>query len=95
MKRIMRYVKGTLVHGLYFARQRQPVHLSAYSDADWAGCSNSCRSTSGYLEYLGSNLISWYVFQEAAHYNTFKCGVRQLLSCPCMCKNYSAWLSTL
>ena len=59
VKRILRYVKGTLGHGLYFAPQRQPVHLSAYSDADWAGCPDSRRSTSGYLVYLGSNLISW------------------------------------
>ncbi|XP_024164434.1 uncharacterized mitochondrial protein AtMg00810-like [Rosa chinensis] len=58
-KRILRYIKGTLDHGLSFSPQRQPVHLSAYSDADWAGCPDSRRSTSGYLIYLGSNLISW------------------------------------
>ncbi|XP_024172100.1 uncharacterized mitochondrial protein AtMg00810-like [Rosa chinensis] len=58
-KRILRYIKGTLDHGLSFIPQRQPVHLSAYSDADWAGCPDSRRSTSGYLIYLGSNLISW------------------------------------
>ncbi|PRQ35279.1 putative RNA-directed DNA polymerase [Rosa chinensis] len=59
VKRILRYVKGTLGHGLSFAPQHQPVHLFAYSDADWAGCPDSRRSTSGYLVYLGSNLISW------------------------------------
>ena len=58
-KRILRYVKGTLDHGLFFSPQRQPVLLSAYSDADWAGCPDSRRSTTGYLVYLGSNLISW------------------------------------
>ncbi|PRQ57406.1 putative RNA-directed DNA polymerase [Rosa chinensis] len=59
VKRILRYVKGTLAHGLLFTPQRQPVALSAYSDADWAGCPITRRSTSGYLVYLGSNLISW------------------------------------
>lgn len=59
VKRILRYIKGTLGHGLLFVPQRQPVTLSAFSDADWAGCPESRRSTSGYLVYLGSNLISW------------------------------------
>lgn len=58
-KRILRYLKGTLDHGLFFSRQHQPAHLAAYSDADWAGCPDSRRSTSGYLCYLGTNLISW------------------------------------
>ncbi|XP_024164269.1 uncharacterized mitochondrial protein AtMg00810 [Rosa chinensis] len=58
-KRILRYFKGTLGHGLSFSPQCHPVHLSAYSDADWAGCPDSRRSTSGYLIYLGNTLISW------------------------------------
>ncbi|XP_071727594.1 uncharacterized protein [Rutidosis leptorrhynchoides] len=31
----------------------------AYSDADWAGCPSTCRSTSGYCVFLGNNLLSW------------------------------------
>ncbi|KAJ9565778.1 LOW QUALITY PROTEIN: hypothetical protein OSB04_001744, partial [Centaurea solstitialis] len=33
--------------------------LVAYSDAYWAGCLNTCRSTSGFCVYLGDNLVSW------------------------------------
>ncbi|CAM8878191.1 unnamed protein product [Rhodiola kirilowii] len=58
-KRILRYIKGTIDHGLSFTPQRQPVTLAAYSDADWAGCSESRRSQTGYLLYFGSNLVSW------------------------------------
>ncbi|KAJ9566493.1 LOW QUALITY PROTEIN: hypothetical protein OSB04_002459 [Centaurea solstitialis] len=54
-KRILRYIKGTLGHGLLITPQQQPVTLSAYSDADWTGCPTTRRSTSGYLVYLGSN----------------------------------------
>ncbi|GJS46767.1 ribonuclease H-like domain-containing protein [Tanacetum coccineum] len=36
-----------------------PTDLVAYSDADWAGCPTTCRSTLGYCVFLGNNLLSW------------------------------------
>ncbi|GJU09762.1 ribonuclease H-like domain-containing protein [Tanacetum coccineum] len=33
--------------------------LVAYSDADWAGCPTTRRSTSVYCVFLGNNLLSW------------------------------------
>ncbi|XP_022013855.1 uncharacterized mitochondrial protein AtMg00810-like [Helianthus annuus] len=58
LKRILRYLKGTLEHGLLLSKSSS-TELTAYSDADWGGCPDSRRSTSGYCGYLGSNLISW------------------------------------
>ena len=58
LKRILRYVKGTLFTGLHIGAGLVSF-LTAYSDADWAGCPDSRRSTSGYCVFLGDNLVSW------------------------------------
>jgi hypothetical protein len=58
VKRILRYLKGTLDHGLHI-NNSSPNSLTAYFDADWAGCPDTRRSMSGYCVFLGNNLISW------------------------------------
>ncbi|XP_042969008.1 uncharacterized mitochondrial protein AtMg00810-like [Carya illinoinensis] len=59
VKRILHYVKGTFHFGLHFRPFATPGALFAYSDADWAGCLNTRRSTSSYSIYLSDNLVSW------------------------------------
>uniref|UniRef100_A0A2N9F808 Uncharacterized protein n=1 Tax=Fagus sylvatica TaxID=28930 RepID=A0A2N9F808_FAGSY len=56
-KRVLRYIRGTLHHGIEFTPG--PLTLSAYTDADWAGDPDDRRSTSGFLVYLGNNAITW------------------------------------
>lgn len=34
--------------------------LIVYTDVDWAGCSNTHKSISSYVVFLGDNLISWF-----------------------------------
>ncbi|GJW26610.1 ribonuclease H-like domain-containing protein [Tanacetum coccineum] len=58
LKRILRYVRGTLDYGLQLYSS-STTDLVAYSDADWAGCPTTRRSTSGYCVFLGNNLLSW------------------------------------
>ncbi|WKA07360.1 hypothetical protein VitviT2T_025200 [Vitis vinifera] len=58
LKRILRYVKGTVHYGLQL-HCTSSHELLAYSDADWAGCPNTQRSTSGYLIFFGANFVSW------------------------------------
>jgi hypothetical protein len=56
-KRILRYVRGTLDHGLFYTPG--PITLSAFTDADWAGDPDDRRSTSGLVVFLGHNPVTW------------------------------------
>ncbi|XP_071677013.1 uncharacterized mitochondrial protein AtMg00810-like [Lolium perenne] len=58
VKRILRYVKGTLDTGLCFRKSRS-TGISIFTDADWAGCVDDRRSTGGFAIFVGPNLISW------------------------------------
>jgi hypothetical protein len=58
LKRILRYLQGTMSLGLTMHRS-SPTELVVYTDADWAGCPDTRRSTSGYAVFLGDNLVSW------------------------------------
>ena len=58
MKRLLRYVRGTVDFGLVLHRSPS-TELVVYTDADWAGCPDTRRSTSGYAVFLGGNLVSW------------------------------------
>jgi hypothetical protein len=58
LKRILRYVCGTLHLGLLLRPSAQ-TELVVYSDADWAGCPDTRRSTSGFAVFLGDSLVSW------------------------------------
>ncbi|XP_060171504.1 uncharacterized mitochondrial protein AtMg00810-like [Lycium barbarum] len=58
VKRILRYVKGTISYGLCITSQYS-FRLYGFSDADWAGCATTRRSTTGYSIYLGANCVSW------------------------------------
>nr|GEV32491.1 ribonuclease H-like domain-containing protein [Tanacetum cinerariifolium] len=57
LKRILRYVRGTLDYGLQLFAS-STTSLVAYSDADWAGSRTTRRFTSGV--FLGNNLLSWF-----------------------------------
>ena len=56
--RILKYLKGTVGKGLYFAKNEAKT-VEAYMDADWAGSMDDRRSTSGYCTFVWGNLVTW------------------------------------
>ncbi|PKU59636.1 Retrovirus-related Pol polyprotein from transposon TNT 1-94 [Dendrobium catenatum] len=63
LKRLLRYINGTLSYGLPITFGSLELH--SYSDADWASDSSDRKSISGFCTFLGPNLISWTVKKQA------------------------------
>lgn len=57
LKRILRYIKGTLSFGLHI--KKGPLRLHAFSDAHCACDSTDRRSTTGLCVFFGATLVSW------------------------------------
>ena len=66
LKRLLRYVRGTVDLGLVLHRLSS-AELVVYTDADWAGCPDTRRSTSGYAVFLDGNLVSWAEYWAVAN----------------------------
>ncbi|PKU78515.1 Retrovirus-related Pol polyprotein from transposon TNT 1-94 [Dendrobium catenatum] len=62
LKRLLRYIKGTLHFGLPISKSN--FTLNSFSDADWAGDPESRKSTSGFCSFLGDTLVSWTVKKQ-------------------------------
>nr|GEV27275.1 retrovirus-related Pol polyprotein from transposon TNT 1-94 [Tanacetum cinerariifolium] len=58
VKRIFQYLRRTVHRGLWYPKDSS-VALTAFADADHAGCQDTRRSTSGSVQFLGERLISW------------------------------------
>ena len=58
VKQILRYVKYTLDDGLLF-RKESDLKLRSFCDSDFSGDPDTCRSTTGYVFFLGSTPVSW------------------------------------
>ncbi|GKF93497.1 hypothetical protein Tco_0280216, partial [Tanacetum coccineum] len=56
-KRVFRYLRGTINWGLWYPKDTA-IELTAYADADHAGCQDTRRSTSGSAQFLGDKLVS-------------------------------------
>ncbi|GKD72862.1 hypothetical protein Tco_1331144, partial [Tanacetum coccineum] len=51
-------IARTVNHGLWYPKDSS-ISLTAFADADHAGCQDIRRSTSGSMQFLGDRLVSW------------------------------------
>nr|GEW02321.1 hypothetical protein [Tanacetum cinerariifolium] len=58
VKRIFRYLRGTFNTGLWYTKD-SGFELTGFPYADYAGCKDTLKSTSGGAQFLGKNLVSW------------------------------------
>ena len=58
VKRIVRYVKGTIDYGVKYTHS-QNFQFHGYSDSDWGGSIDDMKSTTGYCFSFGLDMFSW------------------------------------
>nr|GEZ99045.1 retrovirus-related Pol polyprotein from transposon TNT 1-94 [Tanacetum cinerariifolium] len=72
LKQVFRYLKGTINWGLWYPKDTA-MALTAYADADHAGCQDTRRSTPGSAQFLGNKLVSWsFKKQQSTAISTIK-----------------------
>ncbi|GJU52413.1 retrovirus-related pol polyprotein from transposon TNT 1-94 [Tanacetum coccineum] len=58
VKRIFWYLRGTINRGLWYPKDSS-IALTAFADADHAGCQDTRCSTSDSMQFLDDRLVSW------------------------------------
>jgi hypothetical protein len=57
VKRIFKYLKGTLDYSLWYSRGED--FTLTYTNVDWVGSVDDIKNTSGGSLFLGNSLVSW------------------------------------
>jgi hypothetical protein len=62
IKRILRYIAGTLEVGVKYSRDttRKELEIKFYTDADWGGCEDTSRSTTGLIAMMSNGAVIWH-----------------------------------
>nr|GEZ73390.1 uncharacterized mitochondrial protein AtMg00810-like [Tanacetum cinerariifolium] len=80
-KRIFCYLRGTINTGLWYSKD-SGFELTGFSDADYAGCKDTFKSTSGGAQFLGEKLVSWSLKkQDCTALSTAKAKYVSLSAC--------------
>lgn len=59
MKRVLRYIAGTVNHGLVYNKMGEELSLTGYSDSDHGGDANDGKSTTGVIFFLNECPVTW------------------------------------
>ncbi|EFA11977.1 Copia protein-like Protein [Tribolium castaneum] len=64
LKRILRYIKGTIDYELFYPKQ-ESEQLVGYADADWAADIDDRKSTTGFLFKVCGATVSWCIRKQS------------------------------
>jgi hypothetical protein len=64
VKKILRYIVGTLQYGLCYGRRMGTTRLVGYCDSDLADDIDTRKSTTGALFFLSKSLVSWQSLKQ-------------------------------
>src|SRR5260221_8647404 len=89
---VVGYVKNTLDYGLTYCREGDLTPL-AYVDADYGGCRDTKRSTSGYVFTMSGGPITWSSKRQATvALSTVEAEYVAMSRCAQQMKCMQAWL---
>ncbi|XP_057452665.1 secreted RxLR effector protein 161-like [Lotus japonicus] len=94
IKKIMRYLRGTLDLGILFPHQKSNCNLKlvSYSDSDWCGDIMDRKSTMGNIFLLGDAPVSWCSKKQPV-VALSTCEAEYISACFAACQ--AVWLSSL
>ncbi|CAL1410462.1 unnamed protein product [Linum trigynum] len=90
-KRILRYIKGTIDHGLFYTKSVN-FKLVGYCDSDWAGDMDDRKSTTGFVFFLGDTAFTWSSKKQAI-VTLSTCEAEYVAATSCAC--HAIWLRKL
>ena len=64
LKHLLRYLRGTqqykmIIRPTHTPQTKEPIDLNIYVDADWAGCPNTRKSTSGFIVTMMGSVVQF------------------------------------
>ena len=92
LKRVLRYLRGTIGYGLVYLKGQSKARLVGYSDRDFAGDEQDTKSTSGQVFLLGDMLISW-ASQKQKTVDLSSCEAKYVAATAAACQGM--WLNRL
>jgi hypothetical protein len=80
---LLRYLKGSPGQGLFYPTSSY-LKIKAFCDSDWAACSDSCRSITGFCVFIGDALVSWKSKkQHTISRSSAEAEYRSIAACSC------------
>lgn len=92
IKRILRYIRGTLSLGLFYHSSTNNFGVFGYSDSDWGGDMDDRKSTSGFAFYMGDTAFTW-LSKHQPIVTLSMCEAEYVAVVTCVC--HAIWLRRL